>query len=344
MSAAPSANYTPGSVLAIAQTIIPNSFEEKVAHDVAVCASSGVKVSIAYHTFGSTEDPMLLLIPGLNAQSVVNYDSATCTWLAQQGFYVVRMDNRDVGLSTKFDDVPQRIFVPGLMLPNWMAFGEVVPYTLNDMADDAAALIRKLLPSGQTAAHVVGVSMGGMIAQCLALRHGAIVRSLTLVMTNSGNSSVGQPSLATLIGFLHKPKSDSVEDMNEFRRWFVQNYLVGVPMVDTSLLDLVCKEAGRASYVKGAPRQMAAIQRAPCRDSALLKAFGARVGDGTPTVLPIHIVHGAKDRIVPVANGYHLHALMPRSKLSVFPDLGHYFDAEHGQEPLDAMVAFMKEH
>ena len=329
------ATFEGPGVLAIAQTIMPNSFEERMATDVAVCASTGKSVSISYHTFGSTENPMLLLIPGLGCQGLSLFDTAMCTWLAQQGFYVVRMDNRDVGLSTKFDDVPQRIAVPVLMLPNWMAFGERIPYTLNDMADDAAALIRKLLPSGQTAAHIVGASMGGMISQLLGLRYPELVRSLTLVMTNSGNPRVGKTPTSTLLGLLRKPASRAPADLIAHNDWVFSEFLIGVKPSTRFLADLIMKEYGRSGFIDSS-RQMAAIQRAPCRDEAL--RAGALKG------IPVHVVHGGMDRLLPVACGRHLASLIEGSELTVFPYMGHVVDDGHAQLFGEAVVTFIKKH
>eukprot|EP00742_Colponemidia_sp_Colp-10_P016741 GILJ01019221.1.p1 GENE.GILJ01019221.1~~GILJ01019221.1.p1 ORF type:complete len:332 (+),score=22.33 GILJ01019221.1:63-1058(+) len=318
-------------VLTLGFSIVPNSFEEKLAKDLRVCPSTGKAVSISYHTFGDPSHPMLLLIPGLNTQGVANYESATCTWLAQQGFYVVRMDNRDVGLSTKFDDVPQKLNMLFYLLPHWLArlVGERQPYTLDDMADDASALIRHLAPGRKV--HVLGVSMGGMIAQCIALRSPDLVASLTLIMTHTGNIAVSKTPLSTMLGFLSKPKSASVEHMREYRNWFVDTYLAGMPVVNRTLLDLQATESyARTVYRRGVIRHTTCVSRAPIRDESLKEL-----------AIPTHIVHGARDTVVPVGHGYHLHRMVKGSKLTVYPLMGHYIDSYHVQGLWDSVLAFV---
>ena len=142
-------------------------------------------ISIEYETFGNPADRPLLLIMGLGAQ-LTRWPEAFCQLLAARGQYVVRFDNRDVGLSQKFDaaGVPNmaQIFAQAMA-------GESVSaaYNLSDMASDAAGLLDAL---GITAAHVCGASMGGMIAQVMALEHGARVKSLTSIMSTTGNPTL----------------------------------------------------------------------------------------------------------------------------------------------------------
>ncbi len=139
-------------------------------------------IHLEYDTFGDPSDPPLLLVMGLGFQ-LIHWDPEFCQRLADRGFYVIRYDNRDVGLSTKIRGGPK---------PNPMAafagFTGSASYTLWDMADDAASLLDRLeIP----AAHVVGISMGGMIAQSLAIKHPERVLSLASMMSTTGNRRVG---------------------------------------------------------------------------------------------------------------------------------------------------------
>ena len=140
-------------------------------------------IAIAYETFGDAADPPVLLIMGLGAQ-LLSWQEDFCQQLVDRGLFVVRFDNRDVGLSTHLHHAP---------LPDLAAIqsgdSSTAPYTLSDMASDAANLIESL---GLGSAHVVGASMGGMIGQVLAIEHPDRVRSLTSIMSTTGDPNVGQ--------------------------------------------------------------------------------------------------------------------------------------------------------
>ncbi|MGN6693249.1 MAG: alpha/beta fold hydrolase, partial [Aquihabitans sp.] len=145
-------------------------------------------IELAYETFGDPSDPTLLLIMGLNAQRVM-WDEGFCALLVARGFHVVRFDNRDVGQSTWID-------TPGLDVGTTVmeVFGgdnSHVPYFISDMAADTAGLLKSL---GVESAHIVGASMGGMIAQALAIEHPSVVRSLTSIMSTTGEPGVGEQS------------------------------------------------------------------------------------------------------------------------------------------------------
>src|SRR3954451_1522215 len=154
----------------------------------------GRGVTICYEGFGDRSDTPILLIMGLATQMIAWHEDF-CEELASRGFYVVRFDNRDIGRSTHFDFRPPTM---AQMLRRRMAPEQ---YTLSDMAEDSAALIREL---GIAPAHVVGASMGGMIAQMLAAEHADVVRSLVSIMSTSGNRWRGQPALS-VYGFLLRP-------------------------------------------------------------------------------------------------------------------------------------------
>ena len=140
-------------------------------------------LELEYESFGDPARPPLLLVMGLSYQ-MIEWDDALCTLIADRGFWATRFDNRDVGLSTKLDQLGQ----PNLLAV--MSGTAPPPYTLEDMADDSAALLDVL---GIRAAHIVGVSMGGMIAQLIAITHPERVLSLTSIMSNVGGPNVVQP-------------------------------------------------------------------------------------------------------------------------------------------------------
>ena len=143
----------------------------------------GRGVTLCYETFGDSNDPPILLVMGLATQMIAWHDEF-CEALAERGFYVVRFDNRDIGRSTHFEFRP-----PGLQQLALRRFSSR-QYTLSDMAEDAAIVLREL---GISPAHVVGASMGGMIAQVLAAEHPESVRSLVSIMSTTGSRRAGQP-------------------------------------------------------------------------------------------------------------------------------------------------------
>src|SRR5918992_3289320 len=207
------------------------------------------EVEIAYEEFGSAEDPALLLVMGLGVQ-MLGWDEEFCEMLASQGFHVVRFDNRDVGRSTRYDGP----------VPDWQALvagdGATATYLLDDMADDAVKLLDHL---GIGAAHVVGSSLGGMIAQTIAIRHPERVLSLTSMMSRPGDRESGQPHPEAM-GALLNPPPDDREGIAE---WAVQNFrVIGSPGFETDAEAL--RARARASYdrgynPRGVGRQLAAI-------------------------------------------------------------------------------------
>src|SRR5919199_2825235 len=145
-------------------------------------------VELAYETFGEASDPAILLVMGLATQ-MLGWREAFCAQLAERGFHVIRYDNRDVGRSTRFSD-----HRPPTTRELVLRDARAAAYTLADMADDGVGLLDHL---GIGRAHVVGASMGGMIAQTIAMRHPDRVLSLVSIMSNTGARCTGQPALAT---------------------------------------------------------------------------------------------------------------------------------------------------
>src|SRR5277367_5595287 len=157
----------------------------------------GGGITLCYETFGEPSDPTALLVMGLGTQMVAWQDDF-CIELAARGFHVVRFDNRDIGRSTHVSGRPPTT------LQLLRRSRRAARYTLGDMADDAAGLLREL---DLAPAHVIGASMGGMIAQTLAARHRDDVRSLVSIMSNTGSRRSGQPSLRVYSMFLrHAPQ------------------------------------------------------------------------------------------------------------------------------------------
>ncbi len=265
-------------------------------------------VQIDYACFGNPADPPLLLIMGLATQRT----AWPQTWIeafVHRGFYVVTFDNRDVGLSTRFNDAvtvtPIRVLTGRLLgrLPN-------LAYQLRDMANDAASLLDYLqIPS----AHVFGVSMGGMMAQWLALQRPDLVRSLTLLMTSSGYPWLPIPDLAVIRFMSQRP---STQDPEAAVRYLIDLYqLIGspaYPVLPELRLQWAQAQVARSSAGLGAMRQFAAI----CADGERW----VRLGE---LQMPVQIAHGEADRLIPIAHGKDLANRIGQASFKAIPGMGH---------------------
>ena len=208
------------------------------------------EVEVAYETFGDPADPAMLLVMGLGVQ-MLGWDVEFCQTLADRGFRVVRFDNRDVGRSTWLKQLP----VPSI----WQLLRRdkgAASYTLEDMADDVTGLLDHL---GIERAHVVGASMGSMIAQTLAVTHPDRVSSLVSIMGNTGARISGQPTLRTSKALLGVPPADRDGYVEHMAKTFT---LIGSPGFERD--DAELRELARTSFDRGrspaaGARQLAAI-------------------------------------------------------------------------------------
>ena len=260
-------------------------------------------IDIEYDDFGSPDAPTLLLIMGLTAQMTA-WDERFCQQLASSGFHVVRFDNRDVGLSSRITDGP----APDLMR-SMAGDHSTASYTLADMADDAAGLLDAL---GLAPAHVVGASMGGMIAQELVIRHPDKVRSLCSIMSTTGDRSVGGMSSAAL-GALMAPPPTTAEEAGA--RTVAALKVIGSPQYPQE--ESVLRARGAAAFERaydpvGIARQLVGIQASPDRTAAL----------GSVAV-PTIVIHGEDDPLVNVSGGEATAKAIPGADLLVIPGMGH---------------------
>jgi pimeloyl-ACP methyl ester carboxylesterase len=262
-------------------------------------------IQLEYETFGRPSDAPLLLIMGLGAQLLL-WDEAFCELLAQRGHYVLRFDNRDVGLSTKFDHtgVPE--------LAKIMARGadrSGVAYTLDDMADDAAGLLAALRIDS---AHIVGASMGGMIAQTVAYRHTARTRSLVSIMSSTGNPALppAKPeAMAVLMTARPPDRASNVEAAVAAAR------VIGSPAYpddEARLRERAGLMFDRAFTPLGTLRQMAAIF-----------AHGNRAPRLAAITAPTLVIHGVADPLVPVEGGRDTAKSIPGAQLLEIEGMGH---------------------
>ncbi|MGY1778937.1 alpha/beta fold hydrolase [Geodermatophilus sp. SYSU D01036] len=283
--------------------------ETAAGTDVQVAQANGIE--IAYETFGYPSARPLLLIMGAGAQMLLWHED-TCQALVDRGFFVIRFDNRDTGLSTHLHDA-----VPDVAAA---AAGDLssAAYTLEDMADDVAGLLDAL---GLDSAHIAGVSLGGMVGQTLAVRQPARVRSLTSMMS--------APALPVdRMGAEAQPPATSREEYVEqvlqlFRR-------VGSPGYRTDeawLADVAGRSYDRAYDPAGAVRQVLAVLASGDRTEQLR---GIRV--------PTLVVHGEADPVFPVAGGRATAAAIAGAELLVLPGVGHSLPREVWPTILDALV------
>jgi pimeloyl-ACP methyl ester carboxylesterase len=262
-------------------------------------------IEIVYDTFGDGSQSALLLIMGLGGQ-MIYWDEDLCSSLAATGHFVIRFDNRDVGLSTHFTDVE----VPSGAQAKAARRGEkTIPYTLGDMADDAFGLLDAL---GIDAAHLFGTSMGGMIAQNMVIRRPSRVLSLVSMSSSTGNPGLSFPD-ARRDGFTFEPEPLEREANVEYT---VQGLRAlsgkGFPFDEAGVRVLVARAYDRAFYPEGRWRQLAAVIAAPSRKAALAAVK-------TPTL----VIHGDDDVLVPLAHGRDTAASIAGSEFLVVPGMGH---------------------
>jgi pimeloyl-ACP methyl ester carboxylesterase len=276
--------------------------------------ASANNITIEYETYGKPSDPTILLIMGLGMQMIA-WPELFCRELASRGFQVVRYDNRDTGLSTKFDGV-KAPGVAALLIRHALRLPIRVPYTLGDMADDAIGLLDSL---GIEAAHVVGASMGGMIAQNVAATHPQRLRSLTSVMSTSGHRSLpGADPLVSRHLFRSRPKGNDREAVIAHNMRTIE--LIGSPAfpIDAETRrEMVSMSFDRCFYPAGFTRHVAAIVADGDRRSRLRAIT-------TPTL----VIHGREDPLVPLAGGIDTAKQIPWSRMEIIDGMGHNFPVE----------------
>lgn len=262
----------------------------------------GRGITLCYETFGERSNPTALLIMGLGTQMVA-WNEDFCRQLAARGFHVVRFDNRDVGHSTHVQGTPPTI--PQLLLRSRHA----AHYRLADMADDAAGLLSEL---ALAPAHVIGASMGGMIAQTLAARHPQSVRSLVSIMSNTGRLLSGQPALKLYPFFLRRPAAGRAQYIAHFERLFAAIGSTGLPRDPEEIRALAAISYDRDHDPAGPGRQLAAIL-----------ASGDRTAELRSIVAPTLVVHGTADPLVGLSGGRATARAIRGAKLMKIEGMGH---------------------
>ncbi len=276
-------------------------------------------IDIAYETLGEPADPALLLVMGLATQMIAWHDDF-CAELAGRGFYVIRFDNRDVGRSTAMRHLP----VPTLRQLA-LRSKKAASYTLSDMARDAVGLLEALEIDR---AHVAGASMGGMIAQTIAIEHPGRVLSLASIMSNTGARLSGQPQLATYRVLLGRPP----QDRDAFIDHVLKVYrVIGSPGFDRDEEDL--RRIAALSYDRGrnpagSGRQLAAII-----------ASGNRAKRLPSITAPTVVIHGTKDRLVNPSGGRATAKAIPGARLVEIEGMGHDLPRGAWPQMIEAITA-----
>lgn len=285
-------------------------------------------IDLCYQRFGREKDPTIVLIMGLGTQMIA-WPVAFCEQLAAAGFQVIRFDNRDIGLSSK---IPTAKDIPRLSLQQgWLRYmlGRDIPvtYDLNAMAADTIGLMDEL---GIAQAHVVGASMGGMIAQLVTANYPERALSLTSIMSSSGSRRVppGKPKVLMRIGTA--PASTERDAL--IAHYMKTMRMIGSPgylTPEDELKKRVAAGIDRSYHPAGTARQAMAIF-----------ASGSRVKALRTIQKPALVIHGDADPLIPLAGGKHTASCIPNAKLAVIEGMGHDFPPQL----LGRLAGYILEH
>jgi pimeloyl-ACP methyl ester carboxylesterase len=279
-------------------------------------ATNGVE--IVYETLGDPSGTPLLLVMGLGMQ-LIHWDRELCEELAGRGFFVIRFDNRDAGRSTQID-AP----VPPVMRA-MAGFKIDSPYLLGDMADDAFGLLDHL---GIERAHVLGASMGGMIAQAMAIDRPERLLSLVSIMSTTGERRAGTPKLRVWSVLMRRAPQDREGYVDHFVRVFRMIGSPGFTQDEARTRELAAATFDRGHHPAGTARQLAAILAS---------------GDRTPRLrelrLPAVVIHGTADPLVPYRGGVATARAIPGAELMSVDGMGHDLPREVWPRVVDAVAA-----
>lgn len=287
----------------------PGTTETEVAVSDELFAPVSAEVELCYQTFGDPDAEPLLLVMGLGGP-MTWWDPALCTLLAEQGFYVIRYDNRDTGRSSRGEG---RVTRP-MLFRTFVGARVKAPYALTDLAEDAFGLLDHL---GIDAAHVAGVSMGGMIVQTMAIAKPSRVRSLTSIMSTTGRRTVGWQDPRVLPVML-APRGTTLEEYVAASRKV--GTLIGSPAYpepEASARARAEETFQRGLNPQGVLRQMLAIVTQPDRGRALRSL-----------TMPAAVIHGMEDRLVHPSGGRATAQAIPGANLLLIPGMGHDLPVE----------------
>ena len=278
-------------------------------------------VIIEYETIGDSNSKPLLLIAGLGSQ-LLAWSDEICENLSENGFFVIRFDNRDVGLSTKFEDAG----IPNMMeISAAYSRGEMpkIPYTLGDMADDAIGLLDAL---NIEKAHICGASMGGMIAQIIAYKYPSRVKSLAVIMSTTGNPELPPSKPEILMQFFAPVPSEREAYINEMVKR--DSLINGIfPYNENQSREYRTKEYDRCYYPEGIARQLAAMA-IPGNIKPYISSISA------PTI----VIHGSEDPFNLIEAGRDIATAIPNAEFRIIEGMGHSFPSEIIPQIINALV------
>ncbi len=296
-----------------------------VKYNEEACVESN-GLNLQYDSFGDENDPALILIMGLGTQ-LVHWDDDFCRFLASYKLRVIRFDNRDIGKSTWLTDsaVPNTLDFIGNTV-----FGRRLnaPYSLEDMADDTLGLMDKL---NIQKAHIVGASMGGMIAQVMAIKATERVLSLTSIMSSTGNKDLPKPKAHIGAKFLKPLSTDTdnfvAQNLDMWRALHGKHFPFDEHKVET--LMRLSKQRGFDG--KGVTRQLSAVIDAPDRTELLSKL-----------TIPALVIHGDQDPLVRLESGLATAKAIENSTLKVFEGMGHTLPEELWPEIVEQIIRLVR--
>jgi len=280
-------------------------------------------IAIEYEEFGDRRGRPLLLIMGLGAQMILWHEEF-CRQLAARGHRVIRFDNRDVGKSTWMDHlgVPDMMAIVGATL---LRKPISAPYLLRDMAGDAMGLLSAL---GIDSGHIVGASMGGMIAQSVAIEFPSRTRTLTSIMSSTGNPKLPPPQPSAMSALLAPPPTNRAESIERGVTVFRAIGSPGFPFDEAGIRERAALSFDRGINPGGVIRQMAAILASGSRTEALRSVR-----------VPTLVIHGKDDPLVPLAGGEDTAAAVPGAELLVIDGMGHDMPRAVWPRMVDAISA-----
>ena len=288
--------------------------------------SDSAEIRLYYETHGDPADPALLLVNGYSSQ-ILGWYPGFREQLAERGRFVVSFDNRDVGLSTHLDGIEVDLAAVSKAAVKAAVAGEPmppVPYTLSDFADDAVGLLDHL---GVGAAHIAGMSMGGMIVQQMAIDHPDRVLSMTSIMSTTGEPGYFEATPEAMAALMTPPPSDregyiaasvASRKVSSSRRYFDPDRAA----------EMVAASYDRMYYPEGLPRQMAAVRCSPPRADALRRL-----------AVPTLVIHGRDDTLIQPNGGERTAELVPSADLLLVGDMGHDLPEPRWPMLIDAIIS-----
>jgi pimeloyl-ACP methyl ester carboxylesterase len=276
-------------------------------------------VELYFETFGQPEHETLLLVNGLGSQCI-NYDVALCQEFVDRGFFVIRFDNRDVGLSSKLDEVTPKLHDVVVALRDGRT--PDVPYRLSDMAQDAFAVLDA---NHVEKAHVMGVSMGGMIVQQMAINDSSRLRSMTSIMSTTGDRDVGQAS-AEVAELFYAPPGHDRETV----------------IARSQALEQLCASPSELDLQRTAQRVGDAFDRCFCprgvaRQLAAVMASGSRTQALRTVPVPTLVIHGDADTLIDMSGGVRTAQCIPGARFLPVTGMGHDLPARYWPTIVEAV-------